>query len=224
MELMRKFSPTNDELYHIVNRGTEKRDIFLSKNDYERFIVNAILFNTIKQNSVKNLSRYDISSACQKIPDDPLVKIHAFALMPNHFHLVIEQVVDNGIARFMHKLEMGYSKYFNKLYTRNGNLFQGNYRISHIDNDAYRLYVPLYVHLNALELLDSERHWKERGIKNKTNALNFLKKYPWSSLVEYLKIRSYPFVSRDILDELYKNPKEWETAIKDWLPERYQEE
>ena len=114
MELMRKFSPTNDELYHIVNRGTEKRDIFLSKNDYERFIVNAILFNTIKQNSVKNLSRYDISSACQKIPDDPLVKIHAFALMPNHFHLVIEQVVDNGIARFMHKLEMGYSKYFNK--------------------------------------------------------------------------------------------------------------
>lgn len=215
---MRKFTPAVGELYHVFNRGTEKRPIFLTQKDYKRFIVNLILFNT--QNKViGNIHRYNLGSAYEKIPKDPLVKIHAFSLLPNHFHFMFEQVAENGIARFMHKNEMGYSHYFNKMHSRNGNLFQGNYKIVHIDNDAYRLYLPIYIHLNALEILDSEKHWKEKGVKNKTNAINFLKNYLWSSLSEYLNINSIPFVKRDILDALYKNPHEWETALKEWLPE-----
>lgn len=215
---MRKFIPVNNELYHIFNRGTEKRVIFLTKRDYERFIVNLIFFNT-EQNPISNLSRYNPQLAYQKIPQNSLVKIHAFSLLPNHFHLILEQVANNGIAKFMHKIEMGYSHYFNKFHSRNGNLFQGIYKMIHVDNDSYRLYLPLYIHLNALELLESERHWKEKGIKNKANAINFLKNYSWSSLVEYLNIEHVPFVSRNIFDELYKNSDEWENALKDWLPE-----
>lgn len=215
---MRQFIPTNNELYHLFNRGTEKRLIFLSQKDYSRFIVNLVLFNT-SQKPADNIRRYSIELAYQKIPKDPLVKIHAFSLMPNHFHLVLEQLIDNGIARFMHKNEMGYSHYFNKLHSRNGNLFQGAYKIKHVDNDAYRLYLPLYVHLNALDLCHSEKNWKEKGIQNKATAINFLKDYPWSSLREYLNINHMPFVARDILNELYKNPLEWETAFQDWLPE-----
>lgn len=215
---MRKFDITNNEIYHIFNRGVEKRKIFLSQNDYERFIVNLILFNTVKT-PTRNISRYDLNSVYENIPDDNLVKIHAFSLMPTHFHLILEQVVKNGIARFLHRIEMGYSHYINKFYSRTGHLFQGAYKIIHIDNDAYRLYVPLYVHLNPLELLDSEREWKERGIKNKTKAINFLKDYPWSSFGEYLKTKSFPFISHDILDELYENPERWEDAIKEWSPE-----
>jgi len=215
---MRKFTPINDGLYHVFNRGTEKRTIFLAKRDYERFIVNLILFNT-QQKPISNLSRYNPELSYQKIPNDPLVKIHAFSLLPNHFHLILEQVVNNGIARFMHRIEMGYSHYFNKLHARNGNLFQGVYKMVHVNNDAYILYLPIYIHLNALELLNSERHWKEKGIKNKTNAINFLKNYPWSSLNEYLNTSSIPFIKRGILDDLYKNPTEWENALIDWLPE-----
>lgn len=219
---MRKFAPVEGELYHVFNRGIEKRKIFLNKKDYERFIVNLILFNTNRM-PIRNISRYDINSACPKIPNDPLVKIHAFSLLPNHFHLMIEQVAKNGIAKFIHKLEIGYSGYFNKLNSRNGHLFQGAYKMVHIDNDAFRLYIPLYIHLNALELLESERYWKEKGIKNKKNAINFLRNYYWSSLREYLGIGYFPFVSREILDELYKNPQEWEAAIKDWLPDNVHE-
>lgn len=215
---MRKFTPVEGELYHVFNRGTEKRKIFLNKKDYERFVVNLILFNT-NQMPIRNISRYDINSACQKIPNDPLIKIHAFSLLPNHFHLLMEQVAKNGIARFMHKLEIGYSGYFNKFNSRNGHLFQGAYKMIHVNNDAFRLYIPLYIHLNALELLESEKHWKERGIKNKTNAINFLRNYHWSSLREYLGTGYFPFVGREILDELYKNSQEWEMAIKDWLPD-----
>ena len=218
---VRKFKPQNNDLYHVFNRGTEKRNVFVSNRDYERFIVNLILFNT-EQIQIKNISRYNVSLALKNIPKDPIVKIHAFCLMPNHFHFMFEQVVDNGIARFLHKLEMGYSKYFNKMYPRSGNLFQGAYKISQIEDDSYRLYLPLYIHLNALKLLKSERFWKEKGIKNKTKALNFLQNYPWSSLRTYLNTESLPFVSRDILDELYENPATWEAAIKDWLPEYVQ--
>ncbi len=215
---MRKFAPAKGELYHVFNRGTEKRNIFLKKSDYERFVVNLIFFNS-KQESARNVSRYNIEFASNKIPDDPVVKIHAFSLLPNHFHLMIEQLVENGIAKFIHRIQMGYSHYFNKLYSRNGNLFQGAYKIVHVNNDAYRLYLPLYIHLNALELLDTERNWKEQGIKNKINAIGFLRNYQWSSLGEYLEIQSFPFVSHDILDELYKSPKEWEMSLKEWLPE-----
>lgn len=218
---MRKFTPVEGELYHVFNRGTEKRNIFLEKRDYERFIVNLIFFNSNRE-PAKNILRYNIELASQKIPNDPLVKIHAFSLLPNHFHLMTEQLMENGIARFIHRVEMGYSHYFNKMHSRNGNLFQGAYKIVHVNNDAYRLYLPLYIHLNPLELLDSERHWKEQGIKDKINAMGFLRNYQWSSLGEYLKIQSFPFVSRDILDELYKSPKEWEMSLKEWLPE-YQE-
>jgi putative transposase len=215
---MRKFTPVNNEIYHIFNRGTEKRSIFLNQKDYERFLVNLIFFNT-QQKPTNNLSRYNLELAYQKIPKDPLVKIHAFSLLPNHFYMIVEQLVDGGLSRFLHKSEMGYSQYFNKFHSRSGNLFQGAYKIIHIDNDSYRLYLPLYIHLNALELLDSEKDWKEKGIKNKTNAINFLKNYKWSSLIEYLKIQPMPFITRDILDELYKNPEEWESALKDWLPQ-----
>lgn len=215
---MRKFTPIGGEIYHCLNRGTEKRKIFLCKRDYERFIVNLILFNT-KNNNLSNLSRYDINSACEKIPDDPVVKIHAFTLLPNHFHLILEQVENNGIAKFMHRIEMSYAHYFNKLHTRSGNLFQGAYKIKHINDDSYRLYIPLYIHLNALDLLGSEKNWKERGIKNKDNAIKFLRNYKWSSLREYLEESSFPFVSHDIFDELYNSPKEWEFAIKEWIPE-----
>lgn len=215
---MRKFVPVEGELYHIFNRGTDKRITFLNKKDYERFVVNLVLFNTI-QEPIRNISRYNIDIACKKIPDNPLVKIHAFSLLPNHFHLIIEQTESNGLSRFLHRVEMGYSRYFNKLNSRSGNLFQGSYKISHINNDPYGLYLPLYIHLNPLDLLDSERHWKKKGIRNKTNAINFLKNYQWSSLGEYLGTRNFPFISRDIFDSLHENPQEWETALRDWLPE-----
>ncbi|MEW5907599.1 MAG: transposase [Patescibacteria group bacterium] len=219
---MRIFKPIIGNFYHIFNRGTEKRDIFTCKKDFERFIVNLILFNTKNQNPIRNISRYNIDSACKKIPDDPLVRIHAFSLLRNHFHLMLEEVTQNGISRFLHRIEMSYSLYFNKLYSRSGNLFQGAYKIRHIDNNAYLLYLPLYIHLNPLDMLKSEKNWKEVGIKNKTKAIDFLETYPWSSLREYLAGQSgqyYPFVSREIIDNLYKNPDEWEIMFRDWFPD-----
>src|SRR3989338_9423091 len=93
----------NHEIYHIYNRGVEKRTTFLSQKDYIRFTDNLFVFNDTT--SVLNLG-YDLEShnidytKTRKL----LVEILAFCLMPNHFHLLLRQRVDEGITKFMRKL------------------------------------------------------------------------------------------------------------------------
>ncbi len=216
---MRKFSPENGKIYHIFNRGVEKRQIFTGKKDYERFVINLILFNTINE-PFSNVGRYNIQEAYRKISDQNIVKIHAFALLPNHFHFMLEQVESGGISKFMHRIEMGYSRYFNILYERSGHLFQGNYKLASVDRDEYLLYLPLYIHLNPLELLPSEKDWKERGVRNQKKALDFLKKYPWSSLGEYVGVNHLPFIEKGIVNDFYQDSKDWEREIQGWTSGR----
>ncbi len=206
------------EIYHIFNRGTDKRKIFLSTKNYERFLVNLILFNTAGD-VIANVSRYDLAQACLNIPDNPLVKILAFVLLPNHFHFIIEPLTNDGVKRFMHRLEMGYAQYFNRLNKRSGNLFQGAYKIVHVGNDAYLNFLPLYIHLNPLDLSPVEFNWKEKGVRNKKEAINFLKNYKWSSLQSYLGLKEQNFVDRKLFDHIYDSPRVWERELSDWLPE-----
>lgn len=205
------------EIYHVFNRGTDKRKIFLDAKNYERFLVNLVLFNTAGE-VITNVSRYDLAQSYLNIPDNPLVKILAFALLPNHFHFILEPLVKDGIKRFMHRLEMGYAQYFNRLNKRSGNLFQGAYKIIHVDNEAYLNFLPLYVHLNPLDLLPSEFDWKEKGIKNKKGAINFLKNYKWSSLQTYVSLKEQPFVDTKLFSYIYESPKVWERELANWLP------
>lgn len=215
---MRNLEITEGELYHIFNRGTEKRKIFLNRKDYERFLTNLILFNTTGGN-ITNVSRYGLNQALEKGPENPLVKVHAFVLLPNHFHFILEPVVEGGVSRLMHKLEMGYSKYFNKFYSRSGNLFQGTYKAVHLDNDSYVNYLPLYLHLNPLDLLPSEFNWKEKGIRNKKEALKFLKEYEWSSLPTYLGRDNLSFLEKDFFRQIYEDSNTWIKELSDWLPD-----
>ncbi|MBI5045702.1 MAG: transposase [Candidatus Niyogibacteria bacterium] len=212
---MRKFTPEKENFYHIVNRGTEKRRIFLNHKDYERFIANMVAFNT-ENDPRLNISRYNLNKIFQHIPTNRLVKIHAFCLLPNHFHLLLEQLAENGISRFMHRLEMGYARYFNILHNRNGNLFQGAYKLVPMEDEAHQLYLPIYIHLNPLDLLPTEKHWRENGIKDHHQAMAFLKKYPWSSFTEYYGTGNLPFISKELLNDLYKNSDDWDRAIMSW--------
>lgn len=140
---MRDISFAEKEFYHIYNRGVEKRAIFASPADFERFLKGIEQFNTKKV--LGSLSRG------HRVSTDPgLVKLVAYCLNPNHFHLILEQVVPRGIERFMHKLGMGYSKYFNTKYKRSGALFQGKFRAKLIDSNEYLLHLSAYINLNHL--------------------------------------------------------------------------
>ena len=93
-----------------------------------------------------------------------LVEILVFTLMPNHFHLLLKQKQENGISKFMHKLGVGYSMYFNQKYERTGSLFQGTYKAIPVNNDSYFIHLPYYIHLNPLDLIEPK--WKNGEIKN----------------------------------------------------------
>lgn len=211
---MRKVTFANDHIYHIFNRGTDKRKIFLNKKDYERLFTIMSLFND-SNNGQLHLSRIDNEHpSLNKTSSEPLVDILCFCLMPNHYHLLLRQKEKNGISKYMHRLQMGYSKYFNTRYKRSGNLFQGAYKVVEINKDNQFRYVPLYIHMNPLDLVENK--WKENGIKNIKKAINFLKEYPWSSLKIYSESKTPHYLETTTVSSLY-SPRDWEEEIQNCL-------
>jgi len=136
---MRKQSIATDESYHIYNRGVDKRDIFTSKKDVERFIESICEFNQVEIiGSIRDAKKNKTEpKALARLSKKPLVSIIACCLNPNHFHLILKQLVDGGIAKFMQKLQAGYTYYFNVKNSRTGSLFQGTFKSQHIGNENY---------------------------------------------------------------------------------------
>lgn len=173
---MRKVPFQNDEYYHVFNRGVEKRTIFLDEEDYSYFTHVLETFNS--QGSSIN-TRYNYRNRISIDKPQPLVEIISYCLMPNHFHFLIKQVSDGGISKFLQKLGIGFTHFFNKKYERSGVLFQGKTKSSHVGDDAYLNYLKMYIELNPLDLCESG--WKESGIKDIRNARRFLDEYKWKS-------------------------------------------
>ncbi|HNU96683.1 MAG TPA: transposase, partial [Candidatus Portnoybacteria bacterium] len=121
------------EIYHVLSRGVDKRKIFLDKGDYFRFIHNLFVLNNQKvvYTTHYNLEKFEsqnkyVDIASPHIKREPrklLANIHAFCLMPNHYHLLLSPSTENGIPKFMKKLNMAYAKYFNQKHKRKGTLF-----------------------------------------------------------------------------------------------------
>ncbi|MEK7114968.1 MAG: transposase [Patescibacteria group bacterium] len=145
-----------------------------------------------------------------------MVNIHAFCLMPNHYHLLLSENIENGIPRFMKKLNMGYALYFNEKYEREGALFQGRYKSAPIVNEAHFIHIPYYIHLNPLDLKFPS--WRAREINNWRNVINYLNTYRWSSYLDYIGIKNFPSVTqRDFLNEYFESPKNYISSVANWL-------
>ncbi len=151
---MKKSILANDQIYHIYNRGVDKRDVFMDNQDYLRFIHNLFEFND--RALISNNGYYFDSSNSNKMterkPRQLLVNILIFTLMPNHFHLLVQQKEENGIIKFMQKLGTGYAMYFNKKYDRVGGLFQGRFKAVLVNKDSHFIHLPFYIHANPLDL------------------------------------------------------------------------
>lgn len=154
---MRKIPFTEGEFYHVYNRGTDKRTIFLDDQDFMRFLQSMMEFNvhdpigSLYQNSFrfKQLSGRVAKLEPGKVKEEErLVDIVAYCLNPNHFHLLLRQVSEKGVEKFMQKLGTGYTQYFNHKYDRTGVLFQGRFKAIHVDSNEYLLHVSAYVNLN----------------------------------------------------------------------------
>ena len=170
----------NNEIYHIYNRGVEKRTIFLKGRDYQRFLDGIYLFNTPMP--VRLDQREDIEAEINENNKNPLVEVLSFCLMPNHFHLLLRQRKENGIPLFMQKLCTGYTMYFNKVNDRVGSLFQNKFKAVRIVTDEHLFCIPHYIHLNPLEIMGI-------NINKKTDIDSVVKRlenYPGSSLSDFM--------------------------------------
>lgn len=209
---MRNTGFANNQIYHIFNRGTDKRKIFLSNSDCKRFLKNMSIFNTTGE-VPRHLERIEHSVIDSK-KGQPLVDVLCFCLMPNHFHLMVRQRAEGGISKYLHRLQMGYSKYFNLKNERSGNLFQGAYKAVRVQKTNQFQYLPLYIHMNPLDLV--EPAWEERGIRDIRKAMKFLEEYSWSSLKTYIAGTAPSYLETKTLSALYASSA-WRAAIIDWL-------
>jgi len=207
----------NEHIYHIYNRGVEKRDIFLDENDYYRFVHGLYEFN----DKAPALSSYYYSSevGLRKGVERKrrvLVDVLAFCLMPNHYHLLVKQVDEGGITDFMRKVGTGYTNYFNKKRDRVGSLFQGKFKARHVTDNAHLLYLPLYIHLNPLDLTMPE--WRDKVLKNSQQALRYLETYRWSSHLDYLGKNNFPLITvRGFLSDLYGGSEQYRRDMAEYL-------
>jgi len=207
---MRKTQFANEERYHICNRGVDKRDIFMDRSDYERFLICMDLVNDtrigvtedwrnfIKSNPGAKLSDFrELSSGKAGKDIERLVKYNFFCLNPNHYHLTLEQLMEKGVEKFMHKLSTSYTNYFNTKYNRSGSLFQGPFKSVHINTNEYFLYLSAYVNKNHLI----------HGYKEGDD-------WPYSSLFDYLGKRGGTFCDTSPVMDQFSGIKEYEDFIK----------
>lgn len=172
------------EYYHVYNRGVDKRRIFFSKGDWTHFQRLLFLRNTASDKKI-NLIRLAHDSVFQETPGtEPLVDILAYALMENHFHLLLHERVQNGISTFMRKLLTSYAMYMNKKYDRTGPLMCRPFRAKHIDSDEYLRWIISYIHLNPLDQIAP--NWKEHGIDDPVAASALLENYRYGSYIDYI--------------------------------------
>lgn len=206
------------DIYHITNRGVEKRKIFLKDEYYIRFINNLRDFNSVDSVFRPYRERRIYNLAMRK-PDEELVDIICVCLMPNHYHILVQEKVDGGAGLFSKKISSGFTQYFNLKNNRSGVLFQGRTKIILVNNDAHYLHLPFYIFLNPIKLIEPQ--WKDNGIKDYKKAVDFLETYEWSSFIETISDKKGFFtdiVNSNIFFELFDtNSKKLKKDIFEWF-------
>jgi len=181
----RRHSIAPGEWYHCYTRGIDKRTTFEDELDYQRFQQALYLSNsnaTVDRNNIKRRTHAEIFYAER---GTALVAVGAYALMPNHFHLLVKELVEGGLVKFMQKLGTSYTMYFNTRRERTGALFVGPFRSRHVADDRYFGRVVPYIHLNPVEIF--EPRWKEGMVRNIKILEEKILTYPYSSLLDYLE-------------------------------------
>ncbi|MBI2595464.1 transposase [Candidatus Daviesbacteria bacterium] len=208
MATNRKIVFANEGIYHVFNRGLDRRPTFTNKWEFDRAkkLVKfyrhkdiPIRFSKLIQQpeDIRNKILEDLYKS------DRLVDILSFCLMPNHFHFLLKQNVDKGIATFVANFTNAYTKYFNTRNTRIGPLFQGIFKAVLVENDEQLVHVSRYIHLNPVvsSIIETDE----------------LKNYPWSSYPEYLSQSDDEIAGKALVLNMFKSPKEYQKFVLDQI-------
>ena len=195
------------EYYHIFNRAVNKQVIFHNTSDYFRFLFLTLYFQSpiIFQQLGRKVKEFVQSRALDSVEEDEIIKkrrveLVAFCIMPNHFHLIVKELDEGGIAAYMQRVLTSYSKYYNTKYQKSGHVFQGPYRAVHIADDRQLLHLSAYIHRNPREI---SKWFKKED------------QYPWSSYQDFIDENRWGnLIMPDIVIEQFKDKAEYENFVK----------
>lgn len=206
---MRKFQFVPEAYYHICNRSNDEQPIFLEKRDYARFLflilfyqASVSFFNIGRhialyvKHSMFNISKQTIENICAK----RRIALCAFAIMPNHFHLLLQEKTKGGISRYLQRVQNGYAKYFNTKYAKRGHLFQGAFRAVPVETDRQLLYLSAYIHRNPRDI----QEWVGKELS-----------YPWSSYQDCARTNRWgELLQPSIFLNQFSNPKAYTQFVE----------
>ena len=212
---MRTLQFIEKEFYYLYNRGVEKRVVFSSKEEYDRFVGYLYLMNDEKNirpaNYFVGRRKNELFSELRR---SPIVAIGAYCLIPNDFHILLTPLVDGGISKFMQRLQTAYTMYFNERHQRRGSLFEGTFKAERAESEEYLKYLFSYIHLYAAKLFND--NWQ--GASNPELATLSLRvsEYQYSSIGEYLTGK-FTIVSPEYLPKYLANKKDMKSILDLWL-------
>lgn len=198
----------NEGYYHVFNRGIEGRKIFLNIREYKR-AMNLLSFYQyadipIRYSRFSELPENKQLKLLESMEDSgEIIDIVAYCLMPNHFHLLLKQKKEKGVATYMANFMNAYTKYFNTKHERIGPLFQGIFKAVYVETNEQLLHLTRYIHLNP--------------IASSLISASKLQNYPWSSYPAYLKIAKDTLVKPDIISEIRSQIHDYEKFVKDQI-------
>ena len=207
---------------HVVKRGGRGLPIVRDDIDKWRFLLSLLHENDRfhSENWFRDLMDYKLANTFTRPPiwpeHRPIVKILAFTLMPNHFHLLLKEIRKDGVSLFMEKVGKAMTHHSNKKNREKGSLFQGPFRSRTVDSDAYLRYVAAYIMVkNVFEL------YPQGGLKKASENFNAAWKwaiqYPYSSLTDYSEKRACPIIDKDLLGEVIGSPIALKNLGRDFI-------
>lgn len=156
------------QIYHIFTKSIAGFRIFNSGYDFERILTTLCFYATENPPSKISLfiedknSMEEVRSQLISVASARLVEILAYCIMPTHIHLILKQLKDGGISKFINLVLKSYSKYFNTRYKRKGPLWEGRFKNVLVETDEQLLHLTRYIHLNpvSISLVNNPEDWK----------------------------------------------------------------
>jgi len=183
--------------YHVFNRGIAKGTTFLTDSEYRRALATLAYYcYSERQYSLSRLFRFDHKKR-REIMDSMTgtsksIQVISYCLMPNHFHLLLRQNVDDGISNYLSNFQNSYTRFYNTIHRRDGSLFLNQFKAVEIETEEQLTHVSRYIHLNPYTA-------------SIVRSLDNLGGYPWSSLNTYLEKTDDDFIENEVVMSLFSS-------------------
>jgi len=174
---MRKTPFEPGRFYHVFNRGNEKKNIFFERENYLFFL----------RRLKAGVEKWGVS-------------VLVYCLMPNHFHLLLQEALAGGITNLMLTMQTSYAKAINKRYQRVGHLFQGTFKNILVDRNEYLIHLSRYIHINPV--LAGLAHLPED--------------WEFSSYRNYVGLRNGKLPQKEIILSQFKGSQDYREFVGDF--------